>query len=136
MISIQQFKNILHNFGFAKLSINDLTADLKRLDSDFAKRSGVDFEFTKAAVSYRWSKSGQAEEAKDAFKVFDKRERGFVTIQDLKFVFDEYLEISKAELEEIMGECDKNGTGSISYNEFRKLYLAWMSQFNLIFLVK
>jgi Ca2+-binding EF-hand superfamily protein len=42
----------------------------------------------------------------------------------LKAVFDEYLEISKAELEEIMAECDKNGTGSISFKEFEKLYKA------------
>ena len=33
VINTQQFKNILHNFGFAKLSIADLTKDLKHLDS-------------------------------------------------------------------------------------------------------
>lgn len=75
IISIQQFKNIVHNFGFSKLSINDVTADLKRLDPDFAKRTGVDFEFLKCAVSYRWNKSGQQEEARDAFRVFDKKEK-------------------------------------------------------------
>jgi len=39
-------------------------------------------------------------------------------------VFDEYLDISKAELQEIMNECDKNGTGSVSFKEFSKLYQA------------
>ena len=118
VISIQQFKNILHNFGFSKLGINDLTADLKRLDAEFAKRTGVDFEFVKCAVAYRWGKTGAIEEMRDAFKVFDKRERNFLTIQDFKSVFDEYLEVSKSELEEIMAECDKNGTGSVSLKEF------------------
>lgn len=58
MISISQFKNILHNFGFGKLPIIDLTADLKRLDPEFSKRTGVDFEFLKSAVAYRWNKTG------------------------------------------------------------------------------
>ena len=84
----------------------------------------MDFEFLKSAVAYRWNKSGQNEEVKDAFKVFDKRERNFISIHDLKVVFDEYLEVSKTELEEIMQECDKNGTGNISFKEFQKLYLA------------
>ena len=37
----------------------------------------------------------------EAFKVFDKKDRNQITIQDLKVVFDEYLDISKQELEEI-----------------------------------
>ncbi len=80
VISIQQFKNILHNFGFSKLSVTDMANDLKRLDSDFGKRTGVDFEFLKYAVNYRWNKTGVSEETKEAFKVFDKRERSFITI--------------------------------------------------------
>lgn len=42
----------------------------------------------------------------------------------MKAVFDEYLDISKAELEEIYAECDKNNTGSISWNEFKKVYMS------------
>ena len=57
-----------------------MLADLKRLDPEFAKRTGVDFDFLKCAVSYRWNKTGASDEAKEAFKVFDKRERNFITI--------------------------------------------------------
>ena len=46
-----------------------------------------------------------------------------INIHGTWFAFDN-LQDNFVALEEIMGECDKNGTGSISYNEFRKLYLA------------
>ena len=85
-ISIQHFKNILHNFGFSRLSLKDYNDDLRRLDPEFAKRTGVDFEFLKYAVSYRWNKTGQLDEAREAFKLFDKRERNFVNGADLKTV--------------------------------------------------
>ena len=124
VISIQQFKNILHNFGFSKMSITELANDLKYFDPDFTKRTGVDFDFLKAVVSYRYMKTGLQEECKEAFRVFDKKDRQSITIQDMKAVFDEYLDISKAELEEIYAECDKNNTGSISWNEFKKVYMS------------
>lgn len=58
VITIQQFKNILHNFGFSKMSITELANDLKYFDPEFPKRSGVDFQFLKAVVSYRYMKTG------------------------------------------------------------------------------
>ncbi len=51
VIGIQQFKNILHNFGFSRLSLKEYNDDLKRLDPDFAKRTGVDFEFLRNTVA-------------------------------------------------------------------------------------
>ena len=123
-ISISQFKTIIDCFGFQKLSLNEYNQDLKRLDPEFPKRTGVDFEFLKCAVAVRWNKTGLYEEAKDAFRVFDKKDKHYITVRDLKDVFDEYLEISKAELEEIMLECDDNGTGSVSQKEFNSLFLS------------
>ena len=63
------------------------------------------------------------EEARDAFNLFDKKAKGFLNKKDLKDVFDEYLEISKAELDEIILELDKNGTENVSQKEFMALYL-------------
>ena len=82
---------------------------MKRFDPDFAKRTGVDFDFLKTVVSYRWNKTGSKEECKDAFRVFDKRDNSNIKIGDLKAVFDEYLDISKTELEEIWSTLDPHG---------------------------
>ena len=94
------------------------------MDSDFPRRTGVDFEFLKCTVAQRWNKHGQNDEAKEAYRVFDKKDKGHINMKDLKDVFDEYLEVSKAELEEIMNECDDNHTGQISEKEFKKFFLA------------
>ena len=48
-------------------------------------------------VTYRWNKGGKNEEARECFKLFDKRERGFVNAQDLKAVFSDYLEFPVTE---------------------------------------
>ena len=78
-ISIQQLKNVLHNFGFAKLSSKDYNEELRRIDSEFSKRTGCDFNFVKFAVYHRWViKGGHKDEAEACFSLFDKRDRGFV----------------------------------------------------------
>jgi len=52
--------------------------------------------------------------------VFDSRGRGFIGMKDLENVLGEYLEqINDTELTELMNECDKNGTGSITVKEFK-----------------
>ena len=111
VISITAFKNILHNFGFAKLSLSDLASDLKRFDSEFGKRTGVDFDFLKTVVAYRWSRTGAKDECKDAFKVFDKRDRNVITKIEMGQVLNEYLDISKPELDEIYEYLDPHNQG-------------------------
>ena len=100
------------------MGLSELAADLKRFDPDFHKRTGVDFQFLKTVVAYKWSRTGPADECKDAFRVFDKRDRNAITIGDMKAVFDEYLDISKQELEEIYSLLDPQNNGSFGWKEF------------------
>lgn len=44
------------------------------------------------AVSYRWNKGGREEEARDCFRLFDKRDKSYITSNDLKQVLPNYLE--------------------------------------------
>ena len=69
------FRNILHNFGFHRLSKKEIDEDLKKADPDFLKRQAVDLEVVKYVVGYRWNKTGKEEEARECFKLFDKRDR-------------------------------------------------------------
>jgi Ca2+-binding EF-hand superfamily protein len=57
---------------------------LKRADPDFLKRQAVDFDVVKYVVGYRWNKSGKEEEARECFKLFDKRDRNYINAGDLK----------------------------------------------------
>ncbi len=91
-ISITHFRNILHNFGFHKMSKKEIDDELKRNDIDPNKRQSVSFDAVRLAVAYRWNKGGKDEEARECFKLFDKRDKNYITANDLKAVLPNYLE--------------------------------------------
>ena len=127
-IQIQHFRNILHNFGFHKLSKREIDADLNKCDQEFnTKRNCVDFAFCKHAVGYRWvAKSGRDDAAKECFRVFDKKDRGVVSLVELRTVLNEYISASlnDDDVREFMKEVDQNNNGHIAAKDFIKLYLS------------
>ena len=83
-ITMTHFRNILHNFGFHRLSKKEIDEELRKHDPDFLKRTAVDLPTVKYACSYRWNRSGKEDEARECFKLFDKRDRNFIVAADLK----------------------------------------------------
>ena len=82
------------------MTLKEYNDDLKKLDPEFAKRTGVDFEFLRYTVAQRQNmKSTLENEAKECFKLFDKRERSFINAGDLKAVLGDYLEFAVSEQE-------------------------------------
>ena len=124
MISIPHFRNILYNFGFHRLSKRECDADLAKCDSEFQKRNCVDFPFVKHVVAYRWiSRQGREEEAKECFRVFDKKDRNTVSFQEIKLVLSEYIPgVSEDEIKDFMREIDPNNNGHIQSKDFYKFY--------------
>ena len=123
-ISLNHFRNILHNFGFNKMSKKEIDDDLRKNDIDPTKRTQVDFDSVRSTVASRWHKSAKDDEARECFKLFDKRDKGYITMNDLKSVLPNYLEfpVTDNELQELISECDPNSTGNIREKEFMKLY--------------
>ena len=90
------FRNILQNFGFHRMGPRDIEEELKKSDPEILKCNAVDFPFVRHVVTYHWNKgiktdSGKEEEAKECFRLFDKRDRSFITAQDIKPVLAQYL---------------------------------------------
>ena len=106
------------------MSKKEIDDELRKIDPDFSKKTQVDFELVRTAVSVRWNKNGKVDEARECFRLFDKRDKGYVTANDLKLVLPNYLEfpVTDAEIQELIAECDPNATGNIRENEFIKLY--------------
>ena len=127
-ISMTHFRNILHNFGFHRLSKKEIDEELKRADPEFLKRQAVDFDVVKFVVGYRWNKSGKEDEARECFKLFDKRDRNYINAGDLKQVLSNYLEfpVSENDIQDFINECGGNadGSGNIQFRDFAKLYLS------------
>lgn len=140
-ISIPHFRNILHNFGFHRLSKREIDDEMRRQDIDFLKRNCADFNFTKHVIAYRWNKVGATEEAKECFRLFDKRDRDVITFKDIKDVLSSMLEfpVTDHDVEEFITECDPTGSGQVTGRAFVKLYNSWaksLQTFYLCILVK
>ena len=125
-ISLQQFKSILHNFGFHRMTMKEMEDELKRHDIDIVKSLSFSFEDCKNAVGYKMTKGGgREEEAKDCYKLFDNKERGHITQPDIKLVFGTYLKPTStdAEIAELIEFADQsNNMGKISLRDFIKFY--------------
>ena len=98
-VSIPHFRNILHNFGYHKPAggKKEIDGDLERADFEFKKRNCVQFDFIKAVIQSKWNKSGQQEESRECFKLFDKRDKNYITSADLKQVLSNFLEFPVSE---------------------------------------
>ncbi len=78
------------------------------------KRNCVDMTFCKHVVAYRFvTRQGREEEAKECFRVFDKKERGMISFNDVKERLHEFISsnLSDDEIKEFMREIDPNNNG-------------------------
>ena len=126
LISMAHFRNILHNFGFHRMTKKEIDDDLRRADPDFLKKSMVDFDTVKFVIGYRWVKGGKEDESRECFHLFDKRERNYINANEIKAVVSNYLEfpVTEQDIQDFMTECDPQGTGQVNFREFMKLYLS------------
>ena len=123
-ISIPHFRNILHNFGFYRLSKREIDDEMRRQDIDFLRRNCVDLPFCRHMIAYRWIKGGNMEEARECFRLFDKRDRDVITAKDIKDVLSQHLDfpVTDHDVEEFILECDPTGSGHVNGRSFIKLY--------------
>ncbi|KAI5587558.1 hypothetical protein POPTR_005G052800v4 [Populus trichocarpa] len=66
-----------------------------------------------------------AEELKEAFKVFDKDQDGYISPNELRHVMINLGEqLTDEELEQMIREADLDGDGQVNYEEFVRIMLA------------
>ncbi|KAM0016147.1 putative EF-hand domain-containing protein [Helianthus debilis subsp. tardiflorus] len=65
------------------------------------------------------------EDLKEAFRVFDKDQNGFISAAELRHVMTNLGEkLTDDQLDEMIREADLDGDGQISYQEFVKIMMA------------
>ncbi|KAJ3676571.1 hypothetical protein LUZ60_003983 [Juncus effusus] len=65
------------------------------------------------------------EELKEAFRVFDKDQNGFISAAELRHVMINLREkLTDEEVDEMIREADVDGDGQINYEEFVKVMMA------------
>jgi len=115
-ISISELHEVMKSLGQnpTKTEIEDM---VNEVDTD--RNGSIDFdEFCKMMTMPTKDVDFEAE-MKSAFKVFDMDNSGTISLEELRKVMKSFGEIlTEDELDSMIKEVDKNGDGTIDYEEF------------------
>jgi len=76
----------------------------------------IDFEEFLQMMAKKMKDTDTEEEMKEAFKVFDRDNNGFISAQELRLVMANLGEkLTDEEVEEMIKEADMNGDGQVDY---------------------
>ncbi|KAL6955204.1 hypothetical protein U1Q18_047024 [Sarracenia purpurea var. burkii] len=85
----------------------------------------IEFEEFLHLMARKMKESEADEELKEAFKVFDKDQDGYISATELRNVMLNLGErMTDEEVEQMVREADLDGDGYVNYDEFVKMMLA------------
>jgi Ca2+-binding EF-hand superfamily protein len=91
-ITRQNLRSILGNFAYTKMNGKEIEDEITNVHQDkesFSLSEVVDL------ITKKWFFGrGREEEALDMFALFDRKEKGLVGINEIKAVFNQYLDIN------------------------------------------
>ena len=124
-ISIEELGNVLRSMrGKLKVSESEIKRVLKDVDKDGDGNINVKEYFAnmknKTTRNLIYRALLQRSAARKQFAKFDKDGSGYITMEEVKQVFEERTggEVSIEQVKEMLGESDKNNDGKINYEEF------------------
>lgn len=103
-------------------TLNELQDMIREVDAD--GNETIDFTEFLALMSRQMRQSDIEAELREAFRVFDRDNDGFITPQELKTLLISLgLDSSAEVIRRMINEADRNRDGKIDFNEFRALAL-------------
>uniref|UniRef100_M1E148 Calmodulin-3 n=2 Tax=Solanum tuberosum TaxID=4113 RepID=M1E148_SOLTU len=85
----------------------------------------IDFPEFLNLMAQKMKDTDSEEELKEAFRVFDKDQNGFISAAELRHVITNLGEkLTDEEVDEMIREADVDGDGQINYDEFVKVMMA------------
>ncbi|KAK9467806.1 hypothetical protein V1512DRAFT_235874 [Lipomyces arxii] len=92
---------------------------------DVDNNGSIDFPEFLTMMAHKMKDTDSAQEIKEAFRVFDRDNNGFISATELRHVMVSIGErLTEEEVDQMIREADKNNDGRIDYNEFVDLMLA------------
>jgi calmodulin len=103
------------------LGLNPTNKEITDLIAEVDKNGNqrLDFQEFVTFMSKHWHERDQEAELREAFRLFDRDNSGYITINELKQVMLNMGEkLNQEELEDMMREADVNRDGKLDYQEF------------------
>jgi len=95
----------------------------------------IDFPEFLNLMARKMKDTDSEEELKEAFRVFDKDQNGFISAAELRHVMTNLGEkLTDEEVDEMIREADVDGDGQINYDEFVKVMMAKWELINSTYL--
>ena len=102
-------KNLGHN-----LKPEQLEECIEAVDADGS--GWIDFEEFLALMAKKTKEAEDEQELREAFRVFDKNNRGVIETADLKTIFNALdPDMPMEEIEQIISEVDEDGSGTVDF---------------------
>lgn len=119
---MSQARGILWNFGFWRMTSKEFEKELTSNGVDLAKNT-IEWTELVTMVTRRYYQGGRDQELKDTFKVFDKREKGITSMNEIKNSLQTRLEvpISENEVAEMFEMAGLAASNNISLEDFMNL---------------
>merc|ERR1712110_1316814 len=96
---------------------------INEVDSD--GNGSIDFPEFLDMMSRKMKDADSEEEIKEAFRVFDADNNGFITAKELRIVMANLGEkLTNDEVEEMIKEADQDGDGRVNFEEFASMMVA------------
>jgi len=98
--------------------------EIRKMIADVDKNGSgtIDFEEFLAMMTVKMGERDSKEEMAKAFRLFDDDETGRITFKNLKRVAKDLGEdITDEELQEMIDEADREGSGEVSLDDFMRL---------------
>uniref|UniRef100_L2G7Q7 Calmodulin n=2 Tax=Colletotrichum gloeosporioides species complex TaxID=2707338 RepID=L2G7Q7_COLFN len=103
-------------------SDTELTDMVNEVDAD--NNGTIDFNEFLNLMAVKVQVGDAEEELKNAFKVFDRDGSGTISAEELRHVLKSLGEnMTNAEIDEMIQMADKNGDGTIDYDEFASIMM-------------
>jgi len=108
-------KNLGHN-----LKPEQLTECIEAVDGDGS--GSIDFEEFLQLMAKKTKEAEDEQELREAFRVFDKNNKGVIEAADLQVIFQCLdPDMTEEEVMQIIAEVDEDGSGTVDFEEFMKL---------------
>ena len=121
-ITVAELGVVMNNLG-QNPTPTELQDMINEVDVD--GNGTLEFEEFCQLMARQTKETGQEDELKERFKLFDRDGNGFIDRDELRTVMQQLGEkLSEDEIEEMIEDADKDGDGQIDYNEFVKYMMA------------